>query len=99
MGFLTQWKIYLDQLPAGLDARAYRGKKLDPTIFEKVSVAALVVAINVESRSSTLDVTRAARAVVRSDARYQRRLEACRTHGGGGTRDTEPRIGETIDFV
>ena len=36
MGFLTQWKMYLDQLPAGLDTHAYRGKRLDPTIFEKV---------------------------------------------------------------
>jgi len=36
MGFLTQWKMYLDQLPAGPDARAYSGKKLDPTIFEKM---------------------------------------------------------------
>lgn len=67
----------MDQLPVGSDARAYRGKKLDSTIFEKVSVAALVVGINVEPRISTLDVIRAARAVVRSDARYKRRLEAC----------------------
>jgi len=37
MGFLTQWKAYLDQLPAGPGARAYRGKRLDPTIFEKMS--------------------------------------------------------------
>jgi len=37
MGFLTQWKMYLDQLPAGPDAHAYGGKKLDPTIFEKMS--------------------------------------------------------------
>jgi len=37
MGFLTQWKIYLDQLPAGPDARAYKGKKLDTTVFEKMS--------------------------------------------------------------
>jgi len=37
MGFLTQWKMYLDQLPAGPDGRAYSGKKLDPTIFEKMS--------------------------------------------------------------
>lgn len=36
MGFLTQWKMYLDQLPAGPDAHTYRGEKLDPTIFEKV---------------------------------------------------------------
>jgi hypothetical protein len=27
---------------------AYRGKKLDPTIFEKVNVKAFVVGINVE---------------------------------------------------
>jgi len=37
MGFLTQWKAYLDQLPAGPGAHAYRGKRLDPTIFEKMS--------------------------------------------------------------
>jgi len=37
MGFLAQWKMYLDQLPAGPDAHAYRGKKLDSTIFEKMS--------------------------------------------------------------
>jgi len=37
MGFLTQWKIYLDQLPAGADGHAYRGQRLDPTVFEKMS--------------------------------------------------------------
>jgi len=37
MGFLAQWKMYLDQLPAGPDAHAYKGKRLDPTIFEKMS--------------------------------------------------------------
>ena len=46
MGFLTQWKMYLDQLPAGPDARAFKGKKLDPTIFEKVRVTAIVAGIN-----------------------------------------------------
>jgi len=75
MGFLTQWKVYLDQLPAGPDARAYKGKKLDPTIFEKVGITASVVGINDERLPPTLDVTRAAGTVVRSDARYQRRLE------------------------
>jgi len=79
MGFLTQWKMYLDQLPAGPDARAYSGKKLDPTIFEKVN-----------------DVARAARTVVRGDARYQRCLET-RGTGGRGTRYTGSRVGETID--
>jgi len=48
MGFLTQWKMYLDQLPAGPDARAYKGKKLDPTIFEKVRVTVRMVRINGE---------------------------------------------------
>jgi len=37
MGFLTQWKMYLDQLPAGSDGLAYKGQRLDPTIFEKMS--------------------------------------------------------------
>lgn len=48
MGFLTQWKVYLDQLPAGPDALAYKGRKLDPTIYEKVRATAFVVGINVE---------------------------------------------------
>lgn len=47
MGFLAQWKMYLDQLPAGPDAHAYRGKKLDSTIFEKVNGNAFVVGIDV----------------------------------------------------
>lgn len=38
MGFLTQWKMYLDQLSYGSDGRAYRGKKLDPTVLEKVGL-------------------------------------------------------------
>ena len=42
MGFLTQWKIYLDQLPPGPDGHAYRGKKLDSTVFEKVRDTPLV---------------------------------------------------------
>jgi hypothetical protein len=36
IGFLSQWKVYLDQIPAGPEAQRFRGKKLDPTIFEKV---------------------------------------------------------------
>ena len=37
IGFLSQWKMYLDQLPAGPDgAKAFRGKPLDPTTLEKV---------------------------------------------------------------
>ena len=38
IGFLSQWKVYLDQLPLGPEAQHFRGKKLDPTIFEKVCV-------------------------------------------------------------
>ena len=34
MGFLTQWKMYLDALPQDLGAKNFR--KLDPTVFEKV---------------------------------------------------------------
>jgi hypothetical protein len=29
------WKVYLDQLPRGPDAKLFTGKKLDPTVFEK----------------------------------------------------------------
>lgn len=34
MGFLTQWKMYLDELPHDPSAKNF--KKLDPTVFEKV---------------------------------------------------------------
>ena len=37
IGFLSQWKVYLDQIPVGPEAERFRGKKLDPTVFEKVS--------------------------------------------------------------
>jgi hypothetical protein len=36
IGFLSQWKVYLDQIPVGPEAQRFRGNKLDPTIFEKV---------------------------------------------------------------
>lgn len=36
MGFLSQWKMYLDELPH--DPRAKNFKKLDPTVFEKVNL-------------------------------------------------------------
>ncbi|GLB44877.1 putative ACN9-domain-containing protein [Lyophyllum shimeji] len=41
MGFLSQWKMYLDELPLGEEARSFRGKKLDPTVFEKMSAEQL----------------------------------------------------------
>ncbi|KAF6759792.1 ACN9-domain-containing protein [Ephemerocybe angulata] len=37
MGFLSQWKMYLDEIPAGPDGAKYRGQRLDPTKFEKMS--------------------------------------------------------------
>ncbi|KAJ8584853.1 ACN9-domain-containing protein [Rhizopogon salebrosus TDB-379] len=40
MGFLTQWKMYLDELPRDpSDSRNF--KKLDPTVFEKMSAEQL----------------------------------------------------------
>lgn len=39
MGFLAQWRRYLDELP--LDSNANSFKKLDPTIFEKMSAEQL----------------------------------------------------------
>lgn len=35
MGFLSQWKMYLDQMPEN-QSENFTGKKLDPTVFEKV---------------------------------------------------------------
>lgn len=37
LGFLSQWKRYLDQIPTGKAASEYKGAPLDPTVFEKVS--------------------------------------------------------------
>lgn len=36
IGFLSQWKVYLDELPAGPEGKNFRGKPLDPTKLEKV---------------------------------------------------------------
>jgi len=37
IGFLSQWKMYLEALPTSKDRGAFRGKKLDTTVFEKMS--------------------------------------------------------------
>lgn len=37
IGFLSQWKLYLDELPSS-PTDAFRGRKLDPTLLEKVQV-------------------------------------------------------------
>jgi hypothetical protein len=39
IGFLSQWKLYLDQLPGASDADKFRGSRMDPTVFEKVRAA------------------------------------------------------------
>lgn len=36
IGFLSQWKIYLEQLPTSKDGGKFKGKKLDTAVFEKV---------------------------------------------------------------
>ncbi|KAI0059231.1 ACN9-domain-containing protein [Artomyces pyxidatus] len=41
IGFLSQWKMYLDQIPVGPEAKHFRGKRLDPTVFEKMSAEQL----------------------------------------------------------
>ncbi|KAI0366272.1 ACN9-domain-containing protein [Pilatotrama ljubarskyi] len=41
IGFLSQWKMYLDQLPPGPEAQSFRGKPLDPTVLEKMSAEQL----------------------------------------------------------
>ncbi|KAK7037745.1 hypothetical protein VNI00_010706 [Paramarasmius palmivorus] len=37
IGFLSQWKIYLQDLPQGPEGEVFRGKKLDPFLLEKMS--------------------------------------------------------------
>ncbi|KAF8150932.1 hypothetical protein B0H34DRAFT_157020 [Crassisporium funariophilum] len=41
IGFLSQWKMYLDQIPPGPAAQDFAGKRLDPTVFEKMSAEQL----------------------------------------------------------
>ena len=36
IGFLSQWKVYLDGIPSGPEAQHFKGKKLDPGLIEKV---------------------------------------------------------------
>ncbi|KAG6888789.1 hypothetical protein C0995_005974 [Termitomyces sp. Mi166 len=41
IGFLSQWKMYLDDLPKDGNGQDFTGKKLDPTVFEKMSTEQL----------------------------------------------------------
>ncbi|KIP08023.1 hypothetical protein PHLGIDRAFT_104900 [Phlebiopsis gigantea 11061_1 CR5-6] len=36
IGFLSEWKLYLDQLPAD-PSQPFTGRKLDPTLLERMS--------------------------------------------------------------
>ena len=40
IGFLSQWKMYLEQMPDREGGKYYKGKKIDTTIIEKVHVNA-----------------------------------------------------------
>ncbi|TCD64051.1 acetate non-utilizing protein 9 [Steccherinum ochraceum] len=37
IGFLSQWKVYSDELPAGPDGQHFKGKKLDISKLERMS--------------------------------------------------------------
>ncbi|KAJ6518514.1 hypothetical protein DFH09DRAFT_1194299 [Mycena vulgaris] len=37
IGFLSQWKVYLDAIPAGPGAKSFSGQRLDATVYEKMS--------------------------------------------------------------
>ena len=74
--------MYLDTLPKGeQEGVEWRGRKLDPELFEKVSPSACEnhsrVGQHLINRAilSCIDVRRADRAVIRIDARYQGCLE------------------------
>ena len=38
IGFLSQWKMYLEQMPDREGGKYYKGRKLDTTVIEKVCV-------------------------------------------------------------
>jgi len=41
MGFLSQWKMYLDELPRNPNTDSFAGKRLEPVLFEKMSAEQL----------------------------------------------------------
>ncbi|KAJ8072026.1 hypothetical protein PM082_015584 [Marasmius tenuissimus] len=41
IGFLSQWKMYLQELPQGPTGEVFRGKRLDPFMLEKMSAEQL----------------------------------------------------------
>ena len=88
MGFLIQWKAYLDGLPRGPDGQNFSGKKLDPTVFEKVRWSRYFLTLlrtkhcrlTVMAIELLLDVGGTAGPTVRAHEYHQRRLETCRAY-------------------
>jgi hypothetical protein len=72
MGFLSQWKVYLDEMPQDPNVK-FRGKKLDATSFEKVCSSSLLLAEPYSANCT--DVIRTARPAVRTYARREGCLE------------------------
>lgn len=83
IGFLSEWKKYLDGLPKGTEeGLEWSGRKLDPGLIEKVCnfcLRNLLPGWSAPHQScdlfSRIDVRGAVRSIVRADARYQGCLE------------------------
>lgn len=76
MGFIHEWKLYLDSLPANPNEE-FSGRKLDPSLLQKVSFG--IPSYNTAEWLTTrcpLDVARADWPTVRADACHERRVEA-----------------------
>ena len=73
MGFLSQWKVYLDEMPQDPSVE-FRGKKLDAMSFEKVRGPVLSLT-EPHTRTNFTDVIRTARPAVRTYARREGCLE------------------------
>jgi hypothetical protein len=70
MGFLSQWKMYLDELSQQTGRGVpFSGRKMDPTAFEKASLV-IVSHVLVNSTLLSTDVGRTVRATSRAYACY-----------------------------
>ena len=56
IGFLSQWKMYLDSMPQTENASQFKGKKLDPTVYEKVRALLFSLPITEVKLALTLHV-------------------------------------------
>lgn len=83
MGFLSQWKVYLDELPTD-PSQPFTGRRLDPTMLEKVRDTHMRgIRPRKAQVSNCTDVCRADRATIRTHARDEGRVEASATYAGG----------------